>query len=190
MTGNKTYLTPNQVARILMVSPVTVRQWARRGLLNAATTPGGHRRFSPEEVERFARSRGLGGWGSGAPEYRLLVMSEDVELASRLLRTLESTGRAFRLDLVSDGFAAGLRVARSAPHAVLIDAALSGVNLPAVCDHLRGERETVNTRVVLLADGATRLRSQDLRVDGVLEGGLDARRLTRALGLEMAVQNA
>ena len=44
-TQQKTHLTPNEVARLLMVNPVTVRQWASRGLLRSMATPGGHRRF-------------------------------------------------------------------------------------------------------------------------------------------------
>ena len=54
----KTHLTPNEVAELLMVNPVTVRQWAARGLLRSQTTPGGHRRFLLSDVEEFARSRG------------------------------------------------------------------------------------------------------------------------------------
>src|SRR5690606_31688390 len=47
----KGFLTPNEVASLLMVSPITVRQWAQKGLLEAQTTAGGHRRFSREVIE-------------------------------------------------------------------------------------------------------------------------------------------
>jgi len=56
-TRQKTHLTPNEVAKLLMVNPVTVRQWAARGLLRSMATPGGHRRFLLSDVEEFARSR-------------------------------------------------------------------------------------------------------------------------------------
>lgn len=49
------HMTPKQVAERFQVSPVTVRQWAQRGLIESITTPGGHRRFSPEAVEHLAR---------------------------------------------------------------------------------------------------------------------------------------
>ena len=52
---NKPYLTPTEVAQWMMVSPITVRGWAQKGLLKAEVTPGGHRRFRLEEVARFAR---------------------------------------------------------------------------------------------------------------------------------------
>ncbi|MDH5649062.1 MAG: helix-turn-helix domain-containing protein, partial [Gammaproteobacteria bacterium] len=46
MTDNdKDYLTPSDVAKLLMVSPVTVRQWAQKGALKSKATLGGHRRF-------------------------------------------------------------------------------------------------------------------------------------------------
>ena len=52
---DRPYLTPTEVANWMMVSPITVRGWAQRNLLQAEVTPGGHRRFRREEVERFAR---------------------------------------------------------------------------------------------------------------------------------------
>ena len=55
------YLTPAQAAERLMVSPVTLRHWALAGKLAFTTTPGGHRRFTLEEVERFAAEFSLEG---------------------------------------------------------------------------------------------------------------------------------
>src|SRR2546421_3015761 len=75
---HKTHLTPNEVAEMLMVNPVTVRQWAARGLLRSLTTPGGHRRFLLSDVEEFARSRGATPVArhSGRPD-RILVVDDD-----------------------------------------------------------------------------------------------------------------
>ena len=53
---SKNYYTPNEVAQLFMVSPVTVRQWAQKGLLHAALTAGGHRRFLHQELIRFAEA--------------------------------------------------------------------------------------------------------------------------------------
>lgn len=52
---DKRYLTPGEAARVLMVSPITVRGWAKKGLLPFETTLGGHRRFLRETVEQFAK---------------------------------------------------------------------------------------------------------------------------------------
>jgi excisionase family DNA binding protein len=36
----KPYLTPSEAAELLMVSPITVRAWAQKGLLPSETTLG------------------------------------------------------------------------------------------------------------------------------------------------------
>jgi excisionase family DNA binding protein len=43
-TSVKSYLTPKEVAELLMVSTAAVRLWAERGQLKARVTAGGHRR--------------------------------------------------------------------------------------------------------------------------------------------------
>jgi excisionase family DNA binding protein len=53
------HLSISEVAERLNVNPVTVRQWAARGLLRSLTTPGGERQFRLNDVDEFARRRGL-----------------------------------------------------------------------------------------------------------------------------------
>jgi excisionase family DNA binding protein len=47
------YLTSNQTAQRLAVSPKTIARWARQGHLPYLRTLGGHRRYDPEMVERL-----------------------------------------------------------------------------------------------------------------------------------------
>lgn len=47
------HLTTQQVARIFHVHPNTVVIWANEGKLPYVRTPGGHRRFDPEAVEKL-----------------------------------------------------------------------------------------------------------------------------------------
>jgi excisionase family DNA binding protein len=44
------WLTTTEAAERLGVHPKTVTIWAREGRLRAYLTPGGHRRFRPEDV--------------------------------------------------------------------------------------------------------------------------------------------
>ena len=47
-------LTPAEVAQIFHVDPKTVNRWAKQGKLTDITwTPGGHRRYSLEEIEKL-----------------------------------------------------------------------------------------------------------------------------------------
>jgi len=45
-------LSRAEVARLFGVSVSTVSRWARRGLLKAVRTPGGHYRFRSDEMRR------------------------------------------------------------------------------------------------------------------------------------------
>ena len=54
-------MTSAQVAEMLGVGPTSVKRWADSGLLPCVRTPGGHRRFLREEVERFLQ-REANGW--------------------------------------------------------------------------------------------------------------------------------
>src|SRR5690348_3621717 len=87
----KTHLTPNEVAELLMVNPVTVRQWAARGLLRSLTTPGGHRRFLLSDVEEFARSRGTAPVprSSGKPD-RVLIVDDDTQVGLYVAQIIKS----------------------------------------------------------------------------------------------------
>jgi excisionase family DNA binding protein len=48
--GGSDWLTLQEASRRLDVHPATLRQWADTGRLRAFRTPGGHRRFSAEDV--------------------------------------------------------------------------------------------------------------------------------------------
>ena len=49
--------TPQEVAMLFRVDPKTVTRWAKTGRLPASTrTPGGHRRYNADEVDRIYRN--------------------------------------------------------------------------------------------------------------------------------------
>jgi excisionase family DNA binding protein len=52
-------LTSAEVAQMLGVTAGSVKRWADLGLIHCARTAGRHRRFTPEEVERFRRERSI-----------------------------------------------------------------------------------------------------------------------------------
>lgn len=50
----ETWLTISEAAELLGVHPSTLRRWADDGDVPTMITPGGHRRFSRADLERFA----------------------------------------------------------------------------------------------------------------------------------------
>jgi len=56
MSPSTLVFTSSQAARYLGVSLATVRRWADAGHLDYYRTPGGQRRFSREQLDRFVAS--------------------------------------------------------------------------------------------------------------------------------------
>lgn len=48
-------MTPGEVSRAFRVAPKTVERWAIAGRLAFIRTPGGHRRYSRQQVEHIMR---------------------------------------------------------------------------------------------------------------------------------------
>ncbi|MDQ6715747.1 MAG: MerR family transcriptional regulator, partial [Actinomycetota bacterium] len=71
------YLSVGEVADLLGVAPATLRSWGRRyGLVPAARTEGGHRRYTPDEVDRLRRMQELVGCGVMPAAAARQVLSE------------------------------------------------------------------------------------------------------------------
>lgn len=186
-TKSRHYLTPNEVAELLLVSPVTVRQWAQKGQLRAEVTPGGHRRFIRSEVERFARQRGvdLGAPPGGA--LRVLIVDDDEQLAGYLTELLATVSDGVVTETAFDGFQAGQKVHTFIPHVVLLDLMMPGLDGVAVCRLLKNDPATRSIRVIAM----TGYHSKE-NVERVLAAGaevclakpLDTAALKEAIGIE------
>ncbi len=151
---NSQYLTPNQVAGLLLVSPITVRQWAQKGMLAAHTTAGGHRRFTRAEVERFARERGVtlaDQLDEQQPSVtEVLVVDDDAQLNSYLVALLQTSVEDVRVHSAADGFAAGRLVQAHKPDIVVLDIMMPGLDGVQVCRSIKENPETAHARVVAM----------------------------------------
>jgi len=166
----KTHLTPNEVAELLMVNPVTVRQWAARGLLRSLTTPGGHRRFLLSDVEEFARSRGATPVArhSGRPD-RVLIVDDDPSFSRVIQRLIEERYGHVKTEIAQDGFEAGVKVEAFRPHALVLDLMMPGIDGFEVCRRLRARPTLNHIRIVAVTGFAS-----PENIDRILAAGADA----------------
>ncbi len=146
---NGDYLTPQEVADILLVSPVTVRQWAQKGMLKAEMTPGGHRRFARDEVERFARQRGLKS-ADGQYPYRILVVDDNEPFSAFLGKLLHKLPFPIELVIAHDGFDAGRKMVTWVPDVVVMDLKMPGMDGFAVCKQIKSDALTRHVRVIAM----------------------------------------
>ncbi len=167
---HKTHLTPNEVAEMLMVNPVTVRQWASRGLLRSLTTPGGHRRFRLSDVEEFARSRGSApvARNAGRPD-RVLIVDDDVQLGLFIAEMIRTRDPRIAIEIAHDGFEAGLKVESFRPHVLLLDLMMPGMDGFEVCRRLRARPTLNHVRIVAM----TGFPSEE-NVERIMAAGADA----------------
>lgn len=168
----KPYLTPSDVAKWLMVSPVTVRVWAQKGLLRAETTVGGHRRYLRPEVERFAAVHGMTLLPTSRAESRILVVDDDVQLAGYLRELLSGLPQVVVVELAHDGFEAGQKIIGFEPDIVLLDLRMPGLDGFEVCKRIKSDPRTRAVRVLAMTGYA----------------GLDAEKQIVALGAECCLQ--
>ncbi|MBI5331299.1 MAG: response regulator [Betaproteobacteria bacterium] len=172
---SKAYLTPNQAASLLMVSPATLRVWTEKGLLKAQVTAGGHRRFLAAELERFQRElqpgrvvAGEGGETGAEGERRILIVDDDAAL-TRYLSALLGTREGVTVVAAQDGFMAGQLVHTFRPDTLLLDLMMPGLDGFSVCRQIKADPATRHLRVIAI----TGYPSPE-NVDRILEVGGDA----------------
>lgn len=183
---SKSYLTPYQVAELLMVSPTAVRQWAEKGDLHALTTPGGHRRFLPVDVESFARDKGLTLNLGDKDVLRVLIVDDDEQLTRYLVKLLDGLKTEVILETASDGFIAGLKIREFEPHVVLLDLMMPGLDGFKVCSVLKSKQNTKSIRVIAMTGYPSKENVEKILAAGAevcLPKPVDEKLLLKHLGL-------
>ena len=145
-----TYLTPGQVAKLLMVSPATLRIWAEKGEIKALTTPGGHRRFLPAEVKRFAAKRGLTSDEMAQKKMSILIVDDEVQLTTYLRKLFKKYSDVVDVEVANNGFDAGVKVNELEPDVILLDLMMPGLDGFSVCQQIKSSSLTSDMRVIAM----------------------------------------
>lgn len=172
---NKPYLTPGEAAKLLMVSPVTVRGWAHKGLLVSEITLGGHRRFLRKSVEQFAKQY------KTMPQrkiFRVLIVDDDKQAAGFLVEWLTGLDESFIVDAAADGFEAGSKLYAFKPDVILLDMMMPGLNGFDICRQIKAAQDTCDIRVIAMTGHPSRQSAQR-----ILEAGAEAC-VSKPLGTE------
>ncbi|HEX8755302.1 MAG TPA: response regulator [Steroidobacteraceae bacterium] len=157
--GKKRYLTSLEAAGLLMVSPVTIREWARKGLLPSVSTAGGHRRFLLDPLRQFALAHGItleGETGGTAAEpVRVLLVDDDTVFAEYLREIVLRCGSPVIVKTARDGFEAGLLTEGFRPRVVVLDINMPRIDGIELCRRLRATPTTANSRIIILSGSLT-----------------------------------
>ena len=189
----KTYYTSKEAAALLMVSPVTVREWARKGLLRAVSTAGGHRRFLIEELRTFAAAHGIHLEGASTAAAtglsRVMLVDDDVVFATYLRQIILGARPGIQVESASDGFEAGQITEAFRPQLVVLDLQMPRIDGIELCRRLRASPTTANADLVVMSSALTDENIAAVRAAGAdrwLEKGASRAEILLALGLGTA----
>ena len=180
----KKYLTPKEVAELLMVSPITLRQWAQKGMLSFKVTPGGHRRYVAKDVETFKEKFGFDEHADVEGTPRILIVDDDSTVRDLLGTTIREDLENATIDTASDGFEAGTKVQSFKPDIILLDLMMPGLNGIEVCKKLKSDEGTKRIRVIAMTGYPSEANVNDIINAGAeccLAKPFDRARLKEAL---------
>ena len=181
----RSYLTPNEAAALLMVAPATLRVWSDKGLLHPLTTPGGHRRFLRDDLERFQREHAGHGVAATGRERRILIVDDEAAI-TRYLSALLSGFTGVTTAVAHDGFTAGSLLHVFRPDLVLLDLMMPGLDGFQVCRQIKSDVLTRGIRVIAMTGYSTPENCADILAagaEGCLGKPLDEALLLSALRL-------
>jgi len=136
-----------QAAKNCEVSRWTIWKYVKSGDLKASTTPGGHHRILKEDLESFARERGIYPFGNGGSETKkVLIVDDDPDIRELFARMLSH--KEYRVETASDGFEAGARVATFKPGVIVLDLVMPGMDGFEVCRHIKEDPDTSGIKIL------------------------------------------
>jgi len=193
----KAYYTPKEAAALLMVSPVTVREWTRKGLLRAVSTAGGHRRFLIEELRTFAAAHGIR-LESDARDVatevsRVLLVDDDPVFSTYLRQIILAARPGLQVENASDGFEAGQLTESFRPQLVVLDIQMPRIDGIELCRRLRASPTTANAKLVVMSNALNEeniAAVQAAGANGWLEKGASRAEILLALGFGGAATRA
>jgi excisionase family DNA binding protein len=147
----KLYLSPGETAKILSVTPATLRGWTNSGKLRAETTEGGHRRYPVSEVLRLAKKNGVELQLPEDLSLRVLVVDDDQQFSQFITELLEGLPEVSSVALAQSGYVAGTMIPRFKPDVVLLDLKMPGLDGFEVCRLIKADIQTRFIRVIAMS---------------------------------------
>lgn len=185
----KSYYTSREAATLLMVSPVTVRDWTRKGLLRAVSTAGGHRRFLVEELRTFAAAHGIrlenDGPAVATGVNRVLLVDDDVVFVTYLRQIILAAKPDIQVESASDGFEAGQLTESFRPQLVVLDIQMPRIDGIELCRRLRASPTTAHAQLVVMSSALNEESIAAVRAAGAnrwLEKGASRSNILLTLG--------
>lgn len=169
-----------EAARYLGVSRSSLINWIRQGLIPGGATPGGHYRFTQEQLDAFARERGIltsdeaskrEAVNDAGASARILLVDDDPAFHEIVAEALEIF-QGYELKCASDGMQGAMLVGAWKPDLMILDIRMPNMNGEELLRLIRNNPETSDAPVVVASahlseDSIARL--EELSASAILE---------------------
>jgi len=166
MSSHLTYLTPKDVAKLLMVSTAAIRLWAEKGELKAMMTAGGHRRFKLEDIKTFAKDKNIQLNIESDASVKILIIDDEILFTEFLEDALTTIYPQVKIAVSLDGFDAGIKLKDFKPSIVLLDLKMPGMDGFQVCQHIKSDPLLQRIRVIAMSGDTNLERKQKIIATG------------------------
>lgn len=181
----KSYLMPAEVAELLAVSVVTVRNLVEKGELKSMSTSGGHRRFRYKDVIQYARNHGLELNLQESNSYKILIVDDDEQYLKMLEMMLNGLPFQLEVETAKNGFQAGFKAKQNIPDLLLLDIRMSGISGIEVAGAIKEDPETAGVRIIAMTGYADDDMSREMKQSGaetILQKPFTKEELLQAIG--------
>jgi excisionase family DNA binding protein len=149
------WLTLGQAAKYVGVAQSTMRKWTDLGRVSSFKTPGGHRRYRRNELEKFIEGSGRAG-STIVDAPLVLIVDDDPKLREYVRVNLEAEGYVVREAGSADEGLASLD--EEPPDLILLDVMMPRVDGWEMLRHVQ-EKHGVGTIPVIMFSGKVDERS-------------------------------
>lgn len=180
--SDSVFLTPDEAAKRLGVSPITLRKWAGKGLIQARTTPGGHRRYPLSEVTKLLQSQN----SPASSPTRIMIVDDDPVVSGVLQEFLSNLATPLTVTIANDGFEAGRKLFTFMPDIIVLDLIMPGLDGFEVCRRVKNDPKTAKIRMIAMTGYPTQENIKRILSEGAeacLAKPIDSAELLAALNL-------
>jgi len=150
----KDYYTIAQVAKLCSVNRSTVHRWVTDGRITSFSTPGGHRRILPHDLEIFFKQNDFPiQLNTQKEKTRFLIVDDDPHVQILMKNVLN--GPLIGIETASDGFEAGIKVVYFKPHLIILDLFMPNMDGFEVCKYLKQDIKTKDIKILIMTGEVT-----------------------------------
>lgn len=147
----KDYYTTIEAAKLLGVSVRTVQLWVESGELEAWKTAGGHRRIVVSSVDKYLeRQMSVDGVVNNRKK-RVLIVEDNPTVAKFYQAAINSWKLPIDVALAEDGFTGLVEIGRQAPHLLISDIYMPGMDGLQMIRSLYKSEQLSGDRIIVIS---------------------------------------